>query len=446
MGIREDAILKREIEGAIFDYGMQCAKNKVIIGFSGGADSSALLHYFSRVSKQIVCVHINHMIRGEEADRDEAFCKSVCEKYGVEFVSYKIDIPTLAKQRSMGVEETAREERYRVFFEECERRGFDAILTAHNANDNTESVLFNLVRGSGANGLSGIKPVNGKIMRPLIYVTRESILQYCRDNEIEFVTDSTNFDTDYTRNYIRHEIVPMLEKLNPSLNSAVSRLTSSLRLDEEYINGVADAFVKEHCEGGKIIPSDFEALPKSVKVRVLKIVSQKNLDAKAIDFCIGFMKRNQSGDVINLCKGVSLKMESGYATFIKTTELEDVEFSVVLNEGLCEIEGIGIAIAYNTDVQPKDKELYCTLCLDKDAIQGTPVARSRKEGDIIYQGKLSKKIKKLFCEKKIPSHIRKRIPIICDDNGIVAIPNVAIRDGAKGEGITIRFYKGVEKC
>ena len=423
---------------------MQGVSEKVIVGFSGGADSSCLLHCLLKRAKQIVCVHVNHMIRGAEADRDEAFCKSICERYGVELACYKIDIPALAKANGKGIEETAREERYRVFFEECEIRGFDAIATAHNANDNVESVIFNLARGSGANGVSGIKPVNGKIVRPLIYVTREEILSYCELNDIPYVTDSTNADTDYTRNYIRHEIVPMLEKLNPELNVAIARLTSSLRTDEDFISSFAQNFVKK-CKDKKIIPSEFEALHKSVKVRVLRALAGKSLDKKSIDACIRFIPRAQSGAFINLCNGITLKMESGYALFIDTKSLKNVEFSVTLEKGLTEIENIGVTIAYNTEVEPCDKELLCIIKLNENAIKGALLARSRQEGDTIYQGRLSKKLKKIFCERKIPSHKRNKIPLICDDDGIVAIPNIAIRDGAGGEGIVIKIYKQKER-
>ena len=414
---------------------------RVIIGFSGGADSSALLHYFVRKDFRIVCVHVNHMIRGAEADRDEAFCRSVCEKYGVPFVCHKIDIPTLAKKRGNGIEETAREERYRVFEQERAERGFDAVLTAHNANDNVESVIFNLARGSGANGLSGIKAVNGKIVRPLIYASRSQILAYCEENGIEYVTDSTNEDTDYTRNYIRHKIVPMMTELNPSLETAVARLTASLRADEEFICGVASEFIASHCKDAQIVPSEFDALHQSVKVRVLKELSGKNLDSNAISACISFISSSKCGDVINLCKGVSLKRESTYVAFLETSELEKKEFFARLENGITKIDQIGIYVSYNTEDTPSGAELYSTVSLDKSALKGELFVRSRREGDTVLHGKLTKKLKKIFCDRKIPSHLRDKIPLICDSEGIVAIPNVLVRDGARGEDVVVKVYK-----
>ena len=433
--------MREKIERACADYKKLVNNARVIIGFSGGADSSALLHYFVGRARQVVCVHINHMIRGAEADRDEAFCRSICEKYDVPLVCYKIDIPALAKERGRGIEETAREERYRVFEKERSLRGFDLILTAHNANDNVESVIFNLVRGSGANGLSGIKAVNGKIFRPLIYASRAQILAYCEENKIEYVTDSTNEDTDYTRNYIRHKVVPSLTELNPSLNIAVARLSASLRADEEYITGVAREFIAEHCKNGQIIPSEFEKLHQSVKVRVLKELSGKNLDSNAISSCVAFIPNSKCGDLINLCKGVSLKRESEYVAFVDTIMLEKKEFCVKLERGITKVDEIGVLIAYDTEEIPNDSVLYCTLSLNASAIKGELFVRSRIERDTILHGKLTKKLKKLFCDKKIPSHLRDKIPLVCDGEGIVAIPGLVTRDGAHGEEILIKLYK-----
>ncbi len=437
--------MEGKIERAISQNKMLCAYGKIIIGFSGGADSSALLHYFSGRAQKILCVHINHMIRGDEADRDEAFCRRICEGYGVEFVSYKLDIPALAKASGRGIEETARDERYRVFNSECEARGFDAIMVAHNADDNVESVIFNLVRGSGANGIAGIKAVNGKIIRPLILATKGEILEYCKKNQIEFVTDSTNADTDYTRNYIRHEIVPALQRLNPSLASSVARLGSTLRLDEELIEGLARDFISENCPNGYIYPEKFSECHNSVKARVLKLLACENLDYKSVNACIEFIPKSKCGELINLCKGVSLKRESGYLAFIRTAELNSVVFEKELSQGINYIDGTQIAISYGSDIVPDNNECYFTIGLSRASVKGALVARSRRDGDVIVHGKMTKKVKKLMCERKIPSHLRDKIPIICDDNGIIAIPEVAIRDGAKGNDIILRLYRGILK-
>ena len=439
--------MEKRIERAVLECKLDTAYEKVIIGFSGGADSSALLHYFAKRAKRVACVHINHMIRGAEADRDEAFCRATCEKYGIEFICHRIDIPKIATERGQGIEETARQERYRVFYSELERLGFDAILTAHNANDNAESVIFNLVRGSGANGISGIKPINGRVLRPLLYATREQIIEYCSRNGIEYVTDSTNADTDYTRNYIRHKVIPSLSELNPSLLDAILRLSTALRSDEELISSLAQDFVAEKCKDGKIPPEAIQELHESVRVRALKMLAGENLDSKAIYACLDFIPRSHSGSVINLCNGISLKRESEYLMFIKTSELGELEFNIPLKKGLNDLSPLDLVLALDTDEVPDGYECVLEISLNAKSISGPLYARSRAEGDTICHGKLTKKLKKLFCEKKIPSHKRDKTPIICDDNGIVAVAKVAIRDGAKGKDIKIKLYeRGTRKC
>ena len=430
-----------QIALAISQNSLDDAYGRVIIGFSGGADSSALLHFIKDRAKEVVCVHVNHMIRGEEAKRDEDFCVSVCKKYGIEIAVHTVDIPALAKKHSIGLEQMAREERYRILEAERSARGFDAILTAHNADDNVESVIFNLARGSGANGISGIKPKNGKILRPLILTSREKILEYCESNQIDFVTDSTNSDTDYTRNYIRHKIVPAMRELNPSLHDSVARLGASLRQDDELLCSEASAFVNQHCKDSKLPKDKALSLHISIAVRVMKILSGENLDYKSTVSCLDFIKNGTRGGVINLCKGVSFKCEGDYFTFLKTKELARTEFYVPLKKGLNEISDIGVTVAYMCDEAPSGKSPFCTLRLKN--IVGELIARSRRDGDTVKHGRVTKKVKKILSEKKIPSHLRDKIPLLCDSEGIIAIPEIITRDGClgKNDGIVITFYK-----
>lgn len=433
-------MLEKKIVNAISAFNMRYAYDSIIIGFSGGADSSALLHFFKDKAKKLVAVHINHMIRGEEADRDEAFCVSVCKKYGIEISCHKIDIPALARKRGQGLELVAREERYRIFEEERQKHDCNAILTAHNANDNTESVIFNLTRGSGLNGLSGINPnLNEKIYRPLIYVAKDEIISYCSDNNIEYVTDATNSDTDYTRNYIRHVVVPALERLNPSLNDSVARMTGSARIDNEFIMKSSEDFVKDFTKDGRIELEAFNSLHPAVASRVLKLVSKRNLDYKSILSCIELAKNSECGSAINIADGISFKKEHTFLAFVKTSDFEKIEFYKELAEGENKIDEINEIIMVSSKLE--GKEPYYKIKLNKASISGKLYVRSRKEADKIFSGKMNKKVKKLLCEKHIESHLRDKIPFICDDNGILVIPGVAVRDGIKGSDFEINLYK-----
>ena len=419
--------------------------NGVILGFSGGADSSAILHYLSKKTKNILAVHVNHMIRGNEALRDEYFCKTICQKYGVKFLTYRVDVPRLAKESRQGIEETARKERYKIFKKLLqEYPEYKCVVTAHNANDNAETILFNLTRGSGTNGIAGIKPNLDSVYRPLIYCSKQDILEYCKKNSVNYVTDSTNEDIDYTRNYIRHEIVPMLEKLNPSFIDSCTRMSENVRDDENYIKQTSDKIIVEHKITKRASTELINSLDKAIALRVLKHMANDNLDTKSIYFCIQLAKNGSVGQYVNLPNGISFKKERGYVKFVKTEDLFKVSYNVTLKPGLNNIKKIGVVIALNTEDLPKGYDLIDSITLDSE---GALVARNRKDGDKITQGKMTKKLKKLFYDKQIPSHKRDKIPVICDDNGVLYVPSVVVRDGVKNsKGNTqIKVFKIIEQ-
>lgn len=433
--------MENKIERAITRYSMDEIYNGVIVGFSGGADSSAILHYLSKRTKNLLAVHINHMIRGEEALRDELFCKTVCAKYGVKILTFRVDVPRLAKQSKQGVEETARKERYKIFAKLLsEYPEYKCVVTAHNANDNAETIIFNLTRGSGTNGIAGIKPNLGNVYRPLIYCTKDEILEYCKKNSVKHVNDSTNDDIDYTRNYIRHEIVPMLEKLNPSFLDSCMRMSENVRDDESYIKQACDNIILENKITKRASTELINSLHKAIALRVLKHMAQDNLDSKSVDSCIQLAKNGSVGQYINLPNGISFKKERGYVRFVKTEDLFKVSYNVTLKDGLNNIKKIGTVIAVNTEETPKGYELIDSLVLKTS---GDLIARNRKDGDKITQGKMTKKLKKLFYDRGIPSHERDKIPVICDELGVVCVPSVVVRDGAKHKcgNTLVKVYK-----
>lgn len=430
-----------KINEAVCRYGMERIYDGAIVGFSGGADSSAVLHYLKDRCRHLMAVHVNHMIRGEEAERDEAFCKSVCQRYGIALHVVKIDVPALAKARHKGLEETAREERYRVFKEILRNNPeYKCIVTAHNANDNGETVVFNLARGSGTNGLCGIKPVQGDILRPLIYCTRGDIINYCRDNNIEYVTDSTNADTDYTRNRIRHCILPELMEINGGFLDSCIRLGEILKRDEEYISKQSLA-VLSLLPNGHLPKETARLLDSAVLVRVLKGMSQRNLEYATVEACLDLIGAWETGKMINIEGGLTLKLERDYCAFINTADTRRREFCVALSEGFNEISDTGVAVCVNCTLD-KGYDLSGTVRLNTSAIMGTLYARSRQDGDTVRSGGMTKKIKRVLADRHIPSHMRDLLPVICDDLGIVAIPGIIARDGAfdKKGNLTVNTY------
>ncbi|MBO5287586.1 MAG: tRNA lysidine(34) synthetase TilS [Clostridia bacterium] len=434
--------MKNKIEKAISHYQMDGIYDGCIVGFSGGADSSALVHFLKDRCKNLLCVHINHMIRGQEADRDEEFCQGVCEKYGVGFLSFKVDIPTLARERKTGTEETAREERYRIFNEvlathpECK-----CIATAHNLNDNAETIVFNLARGSGLNGICGIKPAFGKVYRPLIDVTREEIVKYCNDNEIPFVTDSTNETDEYTRNRIRHNIIPALEEINSGFLDAVSRLSNLLRQDSEYIEAQCKELIEKHSLEEKIPTEMLLSLPISLATRLLRSLCPVKLDYKSSLACLELLSQDSVGKMLSLGEGIIFKVERGYSTFVSEDELKSLGFCVPLDKEINYIEPLDIYITVNKELSGAEFTKALTLSLNESRIFGSLHVRSKRDGDTVKSGKMTKKLKRLLCDMHIPSQKRNRIPIICDEQGIVAVPHCCVRDGCKGGALIIRIYE-----
>ena len=211
----------------------------VLCCLSGGADSVTLLHVMlslrQRYGISISAVHVNHGIRGNEADRDEMFCKELCSKYGIKLYVKRGDVPSYAKSKGISTELAAREVRYSLFEEALSESGAEVAATAHNANDNAETLLFNIIRGTSPTGICAIPYKRDRYIRPLLCVTREQIMAYVAENELSYVIDSTNGDDDYTRNFIRHNIMPQCIRLNPSFVSAVTRLTDGAKADERLI-------------------------------------------------------------------------------------------------------------------------------------------------------------------------------------------------------------------
>ncbi len=235
--------LKRDVdalfEKAVDDFGMLDGVNKLVVALSGGSDSVVLLRKLFEISESngiiIIAAHVNHMIRGKEADSDEEFCRDLCRQLGIVIEVLRADVPLLAKERKKGIEETARDVRYTFFRSVKDKYGADKIAVAHNSDDLAETLIFNIARGAGLKGLSAIKPSRDDIIRPLIYCAKTDIVDYCKIHSYQFVIDSSNADDAYTRNRIRHDIIPVLKEINPSFVNSAIRLALSASEDSDYL-------------------------------------------------------------------------------------------------------------------------------------------------------------------------------------------------------------------
>ncbi len=432
---------------AISRHGMRdMLSSGVLVAFSGGADSVMALLFLCEYRRRecldfpILAVHVNHMIRGVEADRDEAFSRDLANTLDVEFVSRKIDVPKLAKETGKGVEEAARNARYFVFSDIIQSRNDIAtIVTAHNATDNAETVIFNITRGSGSRGACGIAPVRGNVIRPLIYASGKIIRDALDAAGIEYVYDSTNDSNDYSRNYIRHEILPRLAELNPQYVAAFSAFSDSVRGDLDYISGCASEVFS--ATDGRMDRSTLRGLHSSVFAQVITQM--------AADAGIGMLERKHILAISNLLAkdnfrysvggGLSFVCERGNCYFAPDSP-RATDFYQELHEGTNKLLGYCAEIYIGDDIPDDSSSNVYKFSIQADMssaiIVGGLYVRLKQDGDSYFYGGMTRKLKKVFNDRGIPPSVRARIPVICDDKGVVWVPGLPVRDDGAPRGLS----------
>lgn len=292
-----------KIKETIARYGMLKKDDVVIIAVSGGADSIALLHAMYSLKQElgiaVHACHVNHNLRGEESKRDEQFVRDFCDSRKIPVTFYSIDIKA---DKHESVEERARKMRYECFEKLCNE--LDAKLaTAHTASDNAETVFLNILRGTGTKGLCGIPPVRGNIIRPMIRCTREDIEVYCKENGLEYVTDSSNLSDDYTRNKLRHRLIPLLQEFNPSLFEAVSRMTSAVYDDNALLEQISSEAKENARTDDGYSCEKLAELERTVLCRVVSsVLSDNGIEPSAlrINECVQIILEKKGK--INLCR------------------------------------------------------------------------------------------------------------------------------------------------
>lgn len=416
----------------------------ILLGLSGGADSVLLLHFLleyrarNAISFPLLAVHVNHGIRGDEAERDEAFSKATACALGVDFASVHIDVPRFAQDNSLGLEEAARKLRYAKFNELIgSRSDISCIAVAHNSSDNLETVLFNFMRGAGTRGLAGIAPVRDNIIRPLIYVSKRDIQALLDEEKIEYVTDSTNFSCDYTRNYIRHDVIPKLARLNSDPERAVNRACAFLRADDAYISEVAQAFIKENYKNGSFENARLRGLHNAVLARVLTFAASAQgiaLEAVHIAQIEKLLRKNRNEsfkislpgqhEFISECGASRIEKRKAARIEAKKLHLGENHFPssnavIILSENANDEFSLNV---YKISIQ---------AAIPFDIINSELFVRSKNDGDSYFYGGMTHKLKKLFNDKKIPPSYRERVPIFYDGDGIVWVPGFGVRSTLK---------------
>ncbi len=406
-------------------YHMIQSGDTVICAVSGGADSMALLFAMyllrQKLKIQVKAAHFNHNLRGAESDIDEAFVREFCARYDIELFVGSEQVVAGKK----GLEAAARDARY-AFFQSLSGR----IATAHTADDNAETVLMRLVRGTGLKGLGAIAPARGNIIRPMLCVTRQEILAFLAEYHISYRTDSSNIADDFLRNRLRHHVMPLLMLENPRLAENLSAMALRLRQDEEALTALARPTADV-----KVIRAMLPAVRSRCLEQFLKQSGVREPEACHIEMAQALVFSDNPSAEGRFPNGVTLRR--CYDTL--EVQAQAPTLQPVRLELPCQVEFGGYRIHCTEASEIINTETVMTVCPD-----GPMVVRPRQSGDEIRLSGGTKSLKKLFIDRKIPASARSTIPVLADSQGVVGVCGIGVNINRKATELPawqIRFVK-----
>lgn len=428
------------IERAISAHNMLDGVTEITVALSGGADSVALLHSMLALSDKygikVYAAHLNHSLRGEESDRDMQFVIELCKRLEVPLFCEKADVTRFASQEKQSLELAARNVRY-DFLQKVSR---GRIATAHTADDNAETVLYNLSRGTGITGLCGIPPVRDTIIRPLILCKRSQIEQYCMQNELSYVTDSTNSDCKYARNRIRHEVLPQLRLINDGCVNNISRMCDGLREDAQYLSAEATKLYKLIVTPKGIPVKELKKLHKAIAIRVLLLYCKEKTGLTPDSYHFGAMLNLLNTESRTQLSGPVFAVNSGgYFHFDRISRAKQLYEDI--GNDFNNLRFPGIKFEFSEGNSKKINNLVFKNSFDCDKISGKLVIRHRFNGDAFSPigRNCTKTLKKLFNEAHTSLSKRNNILIAADDIGIVWVEGFGIDERVKISDSTQQF-------
>ena len=419
---------------------------RILVACSGGADSVAMLEILRTLASlydwQIHVCHVNHNIRGKESDEDALWVKNFCRLRGLELTIENVDVPKYVEENKCSPEEGARILRYQALKKVLNDKNFSAIAVAHNKNDNAETILMNIIRGSGTNGLLGIQMKRNVIVRPMLEIPRREIEEFCHTQKIDYRTDSSNKDKKYLRNKVRLELMPVLEKYNGEIITALAKTAELISEDVDFLNKSAgetfDKIVKDKDENKVVLLKEFSLLHRAVSTRLAGIIIKDMLKGekhyigfkhlnKVVDFALG----GRTGAVIEIPGEIKIKKD--YETLVFSKYDFKKEETIIINEEVLKVPG--------RVVLPDGKIIRASLfkgarprVITNDvAVFPYPIAsegltvRSRRSGDIIKPVGMhgsKRKLKDVFIDCKIPYEKRDSIALVCDKEGVLWIAGI----------------------
>ncbi|MCD8098775.1 MAG: tRNA lysidine(34) synthetase TilS [Lachnospiraceae bacterium] len=454
--------MKEKIFAYIEKYKMLPAGTPVLVGFSGGPDSAALLallkEYGALHGNPVRAVHMHHGIRGESADRDLMFCEAFCREREIPFRAFKRDVPGLAGKEGLSIEEAGRKARYEVFRQCMEAEPGMRTALAHHQNDQAETMLFRLMRGTGLKGLGGMRPVSLPYIRPLLCVGKDEILRWLAQEQIPWAEDESNADLSYERNRIRHQLIVPMEEIRPGSAARMAAAAERLQEDEDFMEQETERtwkhYVRVREQGVDIQLTAFKELHLAIRKRlVLRCMEQLRGSARDLEAVhveqICALASGKHGSRIQLpgdtCavlgyREISLRRAKKEPEI--TTEIPVMRDDSVVYE---EHEFLGETFLFSLEAAGKNEKIptNCyTKWFDYDKIREGAVLRTRRPGDYLANGKGShKKLKDYLIDCKLPREERDKCILLADGSHVIWAVGLRISEDYKVSGQTKRILK-----
>jgi len=447
-------VKKNILDKNLIKYG-----DNVLIGLSGGPDSVFLFHNLrilkESLSFNLYASHINHMYRGKDAQHDEDFVRSLCSEYGIKIFVKRKNATEYAQELKVTEEEAGRILRYNFFRENLKEVGGGKIAIAHNLNDQAETVLQRIIRGSGIDGLSAMSFVKEDIIRPMLNVPRTEIEKYLKENNYESCLDITNTQAIYGRNKIRLNLIPYLEKnFNPNIQNSLYRMSETMERDkkiiEKYVELVFNEALLERDENKVVLDlKKLKQMDDGETGRILRRSIEQlkgntvNIEMKHIDYAIDFIKTGKTGKKINLSEGFTIDIS--YDNFIVNKIVENIpkfKYNIMPGTSVNIVEvgkNLSCRVMDISEVDIRDKN---SINLDYDLIKGNLSVRNRIAGDFMIPcgNTGSKKINDIFIDMKVPTEERDSKLIIADDDNILWLEGFRIHNSYKVSSSTIKIF------
>ena len=431
----------------IIDNGLIAKGDRVGIGVSGGVDSMSLLHFLHSISQQagfsVIAVNVNHNIR-PGSRKDSAFVSKFCKENGIEHVNYNVDVPSFAKQQKMGIEQAARIKRYEAFETAIKKKKLDKIALAHHAGDQAETILLNIFRGSGLTGASGMQAKRGPFIRPFLETKKEDLVAYCYRMQVPHVEDESNNDDRFSRNFIRNQVMPLLQSEWRGVQKNIIDFGKNCRMDDEYLNSIVETSWMMGEENLIRIPLNLFLYPAAIVNRIViagfeKIGRRENIEKKHVELVVTLALTGENGSRSDLPGGMFAVREYEHIAIVKKQSAASTRvYSFKIGKTVFAEYG---SISVIKTISYKEALNRGLMVMDVDKVPKNAKWRTRKDGDVFTKfGGGTKALAAYMIDKKIPARLRDRIPVLAVGNEILAVAGVEISDKAKVDDQTIEAY------